>query len=600
MTVSSAQNKVSYAGDGSTTVFSVPFLFQANADITAILRDGQGAETTWVEGTDYTLTGAGNPSGGTLTATTAPATGEKLTIKRVVPLTQGTDYPEGGQFPAQAHEDALDRGTMADQQLQEQIDRTVKLKATSALSNIDFPEPGADKGFKWNAGGTALQLTAGDPDAVNPATQAAADAAASSESAAASSESAAASSESAAAASATAASSSESAAAASATAASSSESAAASSETNAATSKTDAEAAAGAVAYKWLFDSSVSMGDPGTGDVRLNNATLSAVTQIAISAKIADVGNPDVSAFIVTWDDSNHSPRGTIVIRLSGTPATFVIYSINGAITDNGIWLQIPVAHVAGNGSLTDTDKVFIHFIRSGDDGTGTGDLLAANNLSDVADVPTARTNLGLGTAAVENVGVADGDVPQMDATGYPAADGSQITNVGGINRYEITVSAGEMIPQGGTNPPLTVRTVGSGVNQVDYEARDFDQTTQEGANFVVRSPENWDLGAIAVEAIWTAQSGTAGDGVRWQFRALAAGHDDAIVAFTSNIGMANVTFTAAVDLHFTTGSFTPNGTPAAGDFIFCKIDRQPGSGFDDLPADANLIAVRVKFTTTG
>lgn len=396
MTVSSAQNKVSYAGDGSTTVFSVPFLFQTNADITAILRDGQGAETTWVESTDYTLTGAGNPSGGTLTATTAPGSGEKLTIKRVVPLTQGTDYPEGGQFPAQAHEDALDRGTMADQQLQEQIDRTVKLKATSALSNIDFPEPGADKGFKWNAGGTALQLTAGDPDAVNPATQAAADAAASSESAAASSESAAASSESAAAASATAASSSESAAAASATAAASSESAAASSETNAAASETDAEAAAGAVAYKWLFDSSVSMGDPGTGDVRLNNATLSAVTQIAISAKIADVGNPDVSAFIVTWDDSNHSPRGTIVIRLSGTPATFVIYSINGAITDNGIWLQIPVAHVAGNGSLTDTDKVFIHFIRSGDDGTGIGDLLAANNLSDVADVPTARANLGV------------------------------------------------------------------------------------------------------------------------------------------------------------------------------------------------------------
>lgn len=157
MTVSSAQNKVSYAGDGSTTVFSVPFLFQANADITAILRDGQGAETTWVEGTDYTLTGAGNPSGGTLTATATPATGEKLTIKRVVPLKQETDYPEGGQFPAQSHEDALDRGTMADQQLQEQIDRTVKLKATSALSNIDFPEPGAGEVVKWNAGGTALE-----------------------------------------------------------------------------------------------------------------------------------------------------------------------------------------------------------------------------------------------------------------------------------------------------------------------------------------------------------------------------------------------------------------------------------------------------------
>ncbi len=157
MTVSSAQNKVSYAGDGSTTVFSVPFLFQANGDITAILRDANGAETTWVEGTDYTLTGAGNPSGGTLTATTVPGSGEKLTIKRVVSLTQETDYPEGGQFPAQSHEDALDRGTMADQQLQEQIDRGVKLKATSALSDIELPEPGADELIKWNSAGTGLE-----------------------------------------------------------------------------------------------------------------------------------------------------------------------------------------------------------------------------------------------------------------------------------------------------------------------------------------------------------------------------------------------------------------------------------------------------------
>lgn len=41
-----------------------------------------------------------------------------------------------------------------------------------------------------------------------------------------------------------------------------------------------------------------------------------------------------------------------------------------------------------------------------------------------------ARTELGLGTAAVANTGVANGYVPAMDATGYPAADGSQITNV--------------------------------------------------------------------------------------------------------------------------------------------------------------------------
>ena len=247
-----------------------------------------------------------------------------------------------------------------------------------------------------SAGKWTLFVSVVDIEAAKVAAEAAATAAAASETNAGTSETAAAASETASGVSETAAAASETAAASSESAAAASETAASASESAAAASETDAEAAAGAVAYKWLFDSSVVMADPGTGDVRLNNATLSAVTQVALSALTADAGNPDISAFIVTWDDSDHSPRGTIIIRLSGTPATFAIYSVNGAITDNGAWLQIPVAYVAGNGSLTAADKLFVHFLRSGEDGTGTGDMIGANNLSDLANMATARGNLGV------------------------------------------------------------------------------------------------------------------------------------------------------------------------------------------------------------
>lgn len=148
------------------------------------------------------------------------------------------------------------------------------------------------------------------------------------------------------------------------------------SETNAATSETNAAASAAAVAPKWLFDASTAMADPGTGDIRLNNAALGSVTQIAISALTAETGNPDLSDFIITWDDSSHTPRGTITIRKGTAPGTFAIYSVTGAITDNATWLQIPVTFVDSNGTFSASDSMFTGFARSGDDGGGLANVV--------------------------------------------------------------------------------------------------------------------------------------------------------------------------------------------------------------------------------
>lgn len=116
-----------YNGNGATTAFATGFQFIANADLQVIVTSSTGVETIKTLTTHYTVTGAGNSGGGTVTFLVAPATGEKVNIKSNVTLDQQTDYVEGGSFSAATHELALDKLTKAVQQVKEITDRSLKL-----------------------------------------------------------------------------------------------------------------------------------------------------------------------------------------------------------------------------------------------------------------------------------------------------------------------------------------------------------------------------------------------------------------------------------------------------------------------------------------
>lgn len=119
MTVSSEQSRVQYATDGVATSFPVPFRFLQNRDLrVTLIQDQDGTTYELVLDSDYTLSGANQAAGGTLTTTTTLAAEQTLIVERVMSITQETAYQRNDPFPERAHEQALDRLTMIAQQFE--------------------------------------------------------------------------------------------------------------------------------------------------------------------------------------------------------------------------------------------------------------------------------------------------------------------------------------------------------------------------------------------------------------------------------------------------------------------------------------------------
>jgi hypothetical protein len=140
MAVQSDTSRIQYAGNNSTvTSYAVPFVFLENSHLQAIARTSAGVESA-VTLTNHT--GAGDVNGGTVrTSVAVPAT-STLTIYREVPITQTTQYQEGGDFPAASHERALDKLTQVAQQLDRGLERTIRFSESSQSNQLPAPPSG--------------------------------------------------------------------------------------------------------------------------------------------------------------------------------------------------------------------------------------------------------------------------------------------------------------------------------------------------------------------------------------------------------------------------------------------------------------------------
>lgn len=179
----------------------------------------------------------------------------------------------------------------------------------------------------------------------------------------------------------------------------------------------------GDVGFPFTFDSATdTAADPGVGDVRLNNADLSSVIEIAISDQTTEIGNPDISPYILTWDDSASTVRGAVTIQKASARENFATYHITGASTDEAGWVRLAVTYVNSAGSFANTDNLHVSFVRTGDPGTagsigpsGVGGFDFNWNTATSGDPGAGKIRINAGVTEIAFNDV-DGDAVNVEA----------------------------------------------------------------------------------------------------------------------------------------------------------------------------------------
>ena len=156
MTVSTLSISKATSGNGSTTSFPYDYKILEATDLQVIIRSATGAETIKATST-YTVTGVGADSGTIVfNSSNVPASGETVVVRRNVPQTQAIDYIANDPFPAETHEEGLDRATMVAQQVSNDADRSIKISKTNTIGSTEFTVGATDRANKvlsFNASG---------------------------------------------------------------------------------------------------------------------------------------------------------------------------------------------------------------------------------------------------------------------------------------------------------------------------------------------------------------------------------------------------------------------------------------------------------------
>lgn len=286
--------------------------------------------------------------------------------------------------------------------------------------------------------------------------------------------------------------------------------------------------------------------------------------------------------------------------KISGLPTagaltgTELVETVQGGV--NVKTTAQDIADLASGGGAVDsvngqTGVVVLDAGDVGADPSGSASTVASNLSDHIADTTAAHAGTAISNTPAGNIAATtvQGALNELDT------EKAAITAVVGVQ--DLFIPAAAMWPRV-TSGCSALTQVEMATSLFNVQVLDFDQTSQEFAQFQIRLPRKWNNGTITAAVYWTAASGSGA--VVFGISAGAYSNDDALTVALGTAQTCTDTLIAANDLHITptSSAITVAGTPADADFLAVQISRNPADGSDTLTADARVLGV-VLFLTT-
>jgi hypothetical protein len=246
--------------------------------------------------------------------------------------------------------------------------------------------------------------------------------------------------------------------------------------------------------------------------------------------------------------------------------------------------------------------------LQDGLDRAVTLPVTSASSVSTVLPDPQSDTFLGwnsagdaltnktlpAGTAIYSSVANTDLGLATAEAVTPAGLAGSKYNPTG---KHMVPILAAALQPAQ-TNGAV-IASLESTTNKVLYRSMDFDTATQEFAGFTLPWPKSSNEGGVTFRPLWTASSGTVGQGVVWALQALGRSDDDALDAAYGTEQVSADAVLALGDVHRGPESAPiAVSTLAEGDLVFFRIKRNVADAADTLTGDARLIGLELYLTT--